>query len=151
MRLPRRLQAKERALCLLAPAIAAAVFVTARVLLPFAQRSPWLGHWFQRGCLLKVLTGVPCPFCGATRATILAAHGAWLQSLLLSPLGVAVIGVGPPVGLWLGLCALLGRDLGLTAAGGFLKAAGPGAFILGCIAGTWAYKIFLDCVLAVGG
>ena len=151
MRLPRKLQANERVSCFLGPALAAAVFVAARVLLPFAQRSPWLGHWFPRGCLLKALTGVPCPFCGATRATILAARGAWLQSLLLSPLGVALIGVGPLVGLWLGLCALSGRDLGLSTGGKFLKAAGPGAFVLGCLAGLWAYKIFLDCVLRVGG
>ena len=151
MRLPRKLQASERALCLLGPVLAAAVFVTARVLLPFAQRSPWLGPWFERGCLLKALTGVPCPFCGATRATLLAAQGAWLQSLLLSPLGAALIGVGPLVGLWLGLCALSGRDIGLSAAGRFLKAVGSGAFMLGCLAGLWAYKIFLDCVLRVGG
>jgi hypothetical protein len=36
-------------------------------------------------CPLRTLTGVPCPFCGATRGTIALLHGDLLHSLVLNP------------------------------------------------------------------
>ena len=39
-------------------------------------------------CIFKNITGVPCPACGSTRATVLLFHGHLLNSLLLNPLGL---------------------------------------------------------------
>ena len=47
-------------------------------------------------CPLLTLTGVPCPFCGLTTATVDLAHGRWLAAGQTSPLAclVAVLVVG---------------------------------------------------------
>ena len=39
-------------------------------------------------CLFKDITGIPCPACGSTRATILLFKGEVLQSILMNPLAL---------------------------------------------------------------
>ena len=39
-------------------------------------------------CIFKNLTGIPCPACGSTRATLLLFHGEIRKSLLLNPFGL---------------------------------------------------------------
>ncbi len=39
-------------------------------------------------CLFKYVTGIPCPACGSTRATILLFNGEILKSVLLNPLAL---------------------------------------------------------------
>ncbi|WP_284650852.1 DUF2752 domain-containing protein [Flavobacterium terrisoli] len=50
-------------------------------------------------CIIKNVTGYPCPSCGTTRAVTLLLEGKLIDSLLLNPFGiiVAVIMIGCPV------------------------------------------------------
>src|SRR5262245_56527753 len=42
-------------------------------------------------CPLRDLSGVPCPFCGMTRATVAALHGHLGASLAFQPMGIVFI------------------------------------------------------------
>ena len=42
-------------------------------------------------CPLRTLTGIPCPFCGMTRAVVAGMHGDLVASLRFNPAGVLVI------------------------------------------------------------
>lgn len=39
-------------------------------------------------CIFKNMTGVPCPACGSTRATVLLFHGEFWKSILINPFGI---------------------------------------------------------------
>jgi Protein of unknown function (DUF2752) len=64
--------------------LAAAALVTAAVAHPLAPFSPSL-------CPLRATTGVPCPFCGMTRAVVAAVHGHVGRSLAFNPGGIVVL------------------------------------------------------------
>jgi len=42
-------------------------------------------------CPFRSITGVPCPFCGLTRAVVAAAHGHLVTSLAFNPAGIVVL------------------------------------------------------------
>ena len=42
-------------------------------------------------CPLRALTGIPCPFCGMTRACVAAVHGHLATSLAFNPAGVLLV------------------------------------------------------------
>jgi hypothetical protein len=52
---------------------------------------PRFGGHFPTTCPLRAATGVPCPFCGMTRACVAAVHGHLARSIVFNPAGVLVI------------------------------------------------------------
>jgi hypothetical protein len=67
-------------------------------------------HGYSIPCPLRTLTGVPCPFCGLTCATVDMTHGHWAQAARTSPLALLVallvVGTAP---------LLVARATGLVA------------------------------------
>lgn len=49
-------------------------------------------------CVLRAVTGIPCPFCGGTTAAVHLGHGDFTGALAASPLAVAMIAAIPFVG-----------------------------------------------------
>jgi hypothetical protein len=62
--------------------VAVAVLATSAVHLP--GRPPTF-------CVLRALTGVPCPFCGGTTAAVHLGHGDVVGALAVSPIAVFMI------------------------------------------------------------
>ena len=44
-------------------------------------------------CPMRAMTGIPCPFCGMTRACVAAMHGHLGTSLSFNPAGILVIAI----------------------------------------------------------
>ncbi len=145
----RRLSGTTRLLCLLGPLTVAVLLAAARWGLPYVWHDPRLAWAFSRPCALKAWTGVPCPFCGGTRATVYAAHGEWMASLVMNPMGVLLVVGGPLLALWLGACAVTGRDLGLTAGDRILTGRWVASRVVIFIVALWLWKIALWLLLDV--
>ena len=43
-----------------------------------------------RVCIIKNVSGYPCPSCGTTRAVTLLLNGRFIESLVLNPIGIVV-------------------------------------------------------------
>ncbi len=54
-----------------------------------------MAHTGNQGipCPLRTLTGVPCPFCGLTTATVAITHGHWDTAAATSPLAYLAAGL----------------------------------------------------------
>lgn len=65
--------------------------VTSGALLGAAAIWPVLPVHPALACPLRSATGIPCPFCGMTRACVALVHGHLARSLAFNPAGVLVI------------------------------------------------------------
>jgi hypothetical protein len=77
-------------------------------------------------CPLRAVTGVPCPFCGMTRAVVAAVHGHVATSLTFNPAGIIVLA--------LAVCALV-RPAWLT------RFRAPMWIVLALFAALWVWNI----------
>jgi len=54
-----------------------------------------------RVCIIKNVTGYPCPSCGTTRAVLLLMEGKIKESVLLNPFGLLVAGIMTVFPIWI--------------------------------------------------
>lgn len=72
----------------------------------FGAAAVAFGLWMPRAhaplvpCAFLHLTGIPCPFCGTTRAFLAAGHGAWADALHESPMGALLFPSAALLSLW---------------------------------------------------
>lgn len=84
------------------------------------------------GCPLRAITGVECPFCGMTRATLALGGGDWGAALALHPLAPLVV---------IGTLALM-AIVALGRADALVRGRRPLA-LLGAIAAIWILRLVL--------
>lgn len=63
-----------------------------------------------RVCIIKNVTGYPCPSCGTTRAVTLLLEGRILESILLNPFGIIVAIVMTIFSFWVVLDIILKKE-----------------------------------------
>ena len=63
-----------------------------------------------RVCIIKNVTGYPCPSCGTTRAVTLLLEGKIIESLLLNPFGIIVAIVMTIFPLWVLIDIILKKE-----------------------------------------
>ena len=61
-------------------------------------------------CVIRNVTGYPCPSCGSTRAILAMVHGHVLQALYLNPIGILLFGVLLVAPVWLAYDLINGKD-----------------------------------------
>ena len=137
------LEPHQRILCLLGPLALGFLFVAAMVVRPLALQYNLIAPFFEQPCVFQSLSGLPCPFCGLTRATVAAWKGRWLLAVLYHPLGVVLVGGGGAVAAWLTACAALGRDLGLSWLYRLLNRRSVLWICLGFLALLWARQVWV--------
>lgn len=86
-------------------------------------------------CRFRLLTTVPCPLCGGTRAGLALVHGEVGQALKLNPLAVLLLA---GAAAWLGSVLVLGRFPRQRLEGWKL-----GLFLSAVVAG-WLYLVWVS-------
>jgi hypothetical protein len=79
-------------------------------------------------CPLRTATGLPCPFCGMTRAVVAAVHGDVVKSLTYNPAGVLVVA--------LAVYVVVAARLPRTRA--------PASLVIGFFAALWAWNLLCN-------
>ena len=60
-------------------------------------------------CIVRNVTGVPCPGCGTTRSVVHVLHGEILDAVTTNPLGLLAAGALTLLPLWIGADLVRGR------------------------------------------
>jgi hypothetical protein len=73
-----------------------------------------LHYWSENSnygvCIIKNISGIPCPSCGTTRAVRLLMQGSFKKSLLINPFGIIVALIMITTPLWLLLDLLFKKE-----------------------------------------
>ena len=66
-------------------------------------------------CVIKHVTGVPCPSCGSSRAVISLVHGAVVGALYWNPIDLIIFSIMLISPLWIGYHVVTRRNTFLTS------------------------------------
>lgn len=89
--------------------VTASVLALSFVLVPDAQGESAAFRLLGPPCLFRLLTGLPCPLCGMTRAFVAMAQGHVAQAFDAHVLGPAAYALTWAVALWALECCVSGR------------------------------------------
>lgn len=90
-------------------------------------------------CPLKHMTGLPCPSCGMTRATVALAHGHIVDALVLNPVGALALLLGLMLTVYVGVCRLARWPRVRPNFDHPLVKSGLRVGFFGLLLGNWAY------------
>lgn len=96
-------------------------------------------------CLIKEVTHIPCPSCGATRAVLSLLEGHFIESLRWNPLGVILLLILVITPLWLAFDLFSGRDSLIcfyTKMETVLQQKWVAIPAIGLVLGNWIWNIF---------
>ena len=99
--------------------------------------------FFLPPCALYKLTGLPCPFCGATTSFSLLAKGEFLKGFKTNPFAALIFVSGILVFVYSLLCLVAGKAFKLDSIISLIKKGKW--FIISALCISWAYKV-LDVV-----
>jgi hypothetical protein len=63
--------------------------------------STLLSKYVGSVCVIKKISGMPCPSCGSTRAILALLHGEWAQAIAWNPIGLFLLGGLMVIPSWL--------------------------------------------------
>ncbi|MCG3119836.1 MAG: hypothetical protein ALAOOOJD_02373 [bacterium] len=107
-------------------------FLLARFAAPLVDLLP--------ACTFRAVFGLPCPTCGATRAGLALARGAWLTALAHNPLFVIGLGV---LSLW-SLFSVIEKLRGKAMPFAIRSGQRFRGLTIGAILLNWLYLIFVS-------
>lgn len=61
-------------------------------------------------CLVKLVTGIPCPSCGSTRSVLSLVQGHVREAFFWNPVGIILVLIMAVAPVWLGYDLLLKKD-----------------------------------------
>ncbi|MEA3347236.1 MAG: DUF2752 domain-containing protein [Candidatus Auribacterota bacterium] len=96
-------------------------------------------RFFLPPCALYKLTGLPCPFCGATTSFSLLAKGEFLKGLKANPFAVLVFVSGGFIFVYSLLCLVAGKAFKLDSVISLIKKGKW--FIISALCISWIYKV----------
>ena len=79
----------------------------------------WLGFSYYQSvgdnngfgvCMVKHVSGIPCPSCGSTRSALAFLNGHFAESLLLNPIGIILIFMLIVFPIWIGYDVVKQKD-----------------------------------------
>lgn len=65
-------------------------------------------------CLMKHVTGIPCPSCGATRSVVSLTQGHFTQAMIINPIGYLIALIMLVLPVWIAYDVIRKRDSLLT-------------------------------------
>ena len=65
-------------------------------------------------CMIRSITGIPCPACGSTRSALAIISGQWTEALMVNPLGYIVILLLATCPVWVMYDILFGKKTFFT-------------------------------------
>jgi Na+-driven multidrug efflux pump len=96
-------------------------------------------------CLFRAWTGLPCPFCGGTRALRALARGDWVEALYHNPLALGVVAAAVLWSAWWWTEAVWGRAWPRAGVERAARRAGP--VLLVGLGVFWGVHVALAVIL----